>query len=366
MMRRLLWLLAGVLLLSLAPAARANENAQGWCEVGAQPVVTSGLNSTNTVQQSFPQCTVTVFVHGGGLATIYSDNNGTPTPLANPFTATTDGQWLFYAGDGRYDVQLSGTGFPFPVTYSDILLCDPANHGACGGGGGGGVSGSGTPNIITKWATTTSLTNSSGFDDGVNVVQWPNGLSIMARPLTELWPNASGGTIASTLVEIVAGQAVSTTNATDPNQVYGIAFQGAGTSGNVQVATLGQTPCIFDGQTTQGDQVTMSTTVAPDCHDTGSPDLTVGVPSFGKVVSNNTGTGTIGTVDLQLPGLQAFAGGGGTIVQNLCPYGVTTISASYTVQPSDACHMITITGTRGGADADPPAAGHLRHDLLRR
>jgi hypothetical protein len=106
-----------------APAARANANIQGWCESGNIQTLTSALPSTNVVQGSFPQCTVTVYAHGGGLATIYADNVG--TPLSNPFTATTTGRWLFYVSTGRYDVQLSGAGFPSVVTYSDIVAFDP-------------------------------------------------------------------------------------------------------------------------------------------------------------------------------------------------------------------------------------------------
>lgn len=130
MIRRLLLLLP--FLLFLAPAAHAtNEAAHGWCELGGQPVVFAGFNSTTTVQASYPSCTVTVSVHGGGLATIYSDASN--TPLANPFTAQTNGQWTFYAADGRYDVTMTGGGLPSTVTYSDILL------NSSGGGGGGGT-----------------------------------------------------------------------------------------------------------------------------------------------------------------------------------------------------------------------------------
>lgn len=123
-MKRILLLLS--ILLGFPLLAAANQNAQGWCEVGATPVVTSGLTSQTLVQASYPACTVTVFIHGGGLAEIFSDNSG--TPLANPFTATSNGRWLFYAANGRYDIQLSGAGFPIPVTYSDVSLADPANQ----------------------------------------------------------------------------------------------------------------------------------------------------------------------------------------------------------------------------------------------
>lgn len=136
-MKRLLILL--FLLLGSGGVASARDSVKGWCEEGNRPVVTSGLNSTTRVQASHPSCTVTVYVHGGGLATIYADNNG--TPLANPFTAQSGGRWQAYSNDGRYDITLSGAGFSQTVTYSDIILCDPFVAGAvCSGGGGGGSS----------------------------------------------------------------------------------------------------------------------------------------------------------------------------------------------------------------------------------
>jgi len=122
-------LVGGVLLL-LPLFAQANEAWRGFCEVGNQSVVTSGISSATKVQRSYPQCTVTIFVHGGGLATIYSDNN--LTPLANPFQANLDGSFVWYAANGRYDQQISSANIAAPFTFLDILLCDPAALGACG------------------------------------------------------------------------------------------------------------------------------------------------------------------------------------------------------------------------------------------
>src|SRR3974390_1967422 len=118
-MRRLLWLLPLLLLLSARPASAQLANAQGWCESGATVVVTSGLQSTNQVQGSFPQCTVTVNIHGGGAATIYS--TGSSVPLSNPFTAQTTGRWIFYAANGEYDITMTGGGLTSPVVYSDVF-----------------------------------------------------------------------------------------------------------------------------------------------------------------------------------------------------------------------------------------------------
>jgi parallel beta-helix repeat protein len=113
------------LLILLSASAFANQSAQGYCAIGGQVVVTSGLNSATKTLQSYPTCTVSVFIHGGGLATIFSDNSN--TPLANPFTATSQGYWQWYAANGRYDVVISGSGITSPFTFSDIVLQDLAS-----------------------------------------------------------------------------------------------------------------------------------------------------------------------------------------------------------------------------------------------
>lgn len=102
---------------------------QGWCQQGAQPVVTSGLTSTTLVQRSAASCTVTVNIVGGGLATIFADNAG--TPLSNPFTAASNGQWIAYSDNGHYSVVTSGgtPALPSSVTYPDILLDDTSSTG---------------------------------------------------------------------------------------------------------------------------------------------------------------------------------------------------------------------------------------------
>ena len=56
------------------------------------------------------------------LATLYSDNIG--TPLANPFPSSATGYYQFYAADGRYDVTFSGGGIPAPFTIFDQQLLD--------------------------------------------------------------------------------------------------------------------------------------------------------------------------------------------------------------------------------------------------
>lgn len=78
----------------------------------------------NNVQDTFGNAvesvTVTIRTNPGGvLATIFSDNAG--SAKANPFTNDSDGEFFFYAADGRYDIELTG---PITETKSDIRLLD--------------------------------------------------------------------------------------------------------------------------------------------------------------------------------------------------------------------------------------------------
>lgn len=123
-MRKAFWIaLLAVVAFAWTPTARANERAYGFCTSGDQPIVVSGLSALPHALGSYASCTVTVYNSGTQtLATLYSDN--IDTPLGNPFTATSQGYWEFYAASGRYDVTVSGGGLPSPFTYSDILLND--------------------------------------------------------------------------------------------------------------------------------------------------------------------------------------------------------------------------------------------------
>src|ERR1043166_6276798 len=98
-----------LLLLAALPALAGRSNASGWCEQGNQTVAVPGSSPSPTkVMRSYPSCTVTVTISGGGAATLYADNSG--TPLANPFSANSYGQWTFFADTNHYVVQLSGAG----------------------------------------------------------------------------------------------------------------------------------------------------------------------------------------------------------------------------------------------------------------
>src|SRR5262245_43192768 len=101
------------------------QKVQGWVENGNITVAISGTSyvSSTKVQGSFPSGTVTVYDAGTlNLASIYSDDNTSPTVKANPFTADASGQWFFYAANGVYDVKFSGGGIVTPFTLGGIQL----------------------------------------------------------------------------------------------------------------------------------------------------------------------------------------------------------------------------------------------------
>ena len=123
-MRRLL--AAALLLAATALPAHGRERVSGWCEQGGNKTTTGGLTSTESVQQSFPSCTVTIYDVGTlNLASIFADDSG--TVKSNPFTATASGFWFFLADDARYDIRFSGGGIVTPFTIGDILLDDTKN-----------------------------------------------------------------------------------------------------------------------------------------------------------------------------------------------------------------------------------------------
>ena len=100
------------------------QRAQDFAEAGNVAVLTAGIGSTNLVQGNFPLATVTVYYTGTTiLAPLFSDTRNPPTPLANPFTADSNGHWFFYAANGRFDVALSSPTMA-SWTIGDLSLVD--------------------------------------------------------------------------------------------------------------------------------------------------------------------------------------------------------------------------------------------------
>lgn len=147
-----------LLLLSSTGLAQSLGRYNNWCEEGGQIVVLQGLNSVTNVQQSAPLCTVEVFLSGTNIhASLFADNSGSPTPLSNPFTASTTGQFGFYATPGVfYDVVTSNGSptLPNTVTYPYVIVSTP-------GTGTGTVTGFSSGNLSPLFTTSVATASST-------------------------------------------------------------------------------------------------------------------------------------------------------------------------------------------------------------
>jgi hypothetical protein len=109
--------------------------------------------------------------------------------------------------------------------------------------------------------------------------------------LTNLFANAvSTGTTVNKLVKLTGVGTVVIASAGDTGGVIGICTgntstgaSACGTSGSSEIAIQGTFSCVFDNGTTANDYVTISTSVAGDCHDAGSA-YPAGTQVLGRVL----------------------------------------------------------------------------------
>jgi hypothetical protein len=111
-------LLLFIFLVFLLPAI-ANQTVPGWCESESQSALSDGIGSTTPYHAHVTGC-----AHAERLEVIYAAH---ATSARNPFRVSSNGRWLPCAYDGKYDIHLSGDGFPIPLTR--VILSDPNTSG---------------------------------------------------------------------------------------------------------------------------------------------------------------------------------------------------------------------------------------------
>lgn len=154
---------------------------------------------------------------------------------------------------------------------------------------------------------------------------------------------ASTGTTVNKLAKLTGAPSTAIVTATtDTRGAIGVVVAGAGTTGSASIASIGQASCVFDGATTAGDYVQISSSTAGDCHDAGA-NYPVSGQVLGRVLSTNGGGGTY-TMTLTLgngsdtlqPGTPTIgsgacgAGSNGVITSGDNQAGLITIGASAT------------------------------------
>jgi hypothetical protein len=138
------------------------------------------------------------------------------------------------------------------------------------------------------------------------------GVSASANPFFSISNASSTGTTVNTLTKLTGAPSTAVITATsDTGGAIGITTAGAGSSGTATITTAGKISCIFDGATTAGDYVQISSTTAGNCHDTGSGSYPSTGQVLGRVLSTNGSGGTY-TLDLFPSEIKAASGGSGS------------------------------------------------------
>src|SRR6185436_6306252 len=113
------------------------------------------------------------------------------------------------------------------------------------------------------------------FSGGVNLV----GSAVS----TEVPNETTTGTTVNKLAKLTGDPSTAILTATtDTAGAFGVVVAGAGTSGNAQIARIGTASCDFDGATTAGDYVQISSTTAGACHAAGAAFPTAGGQLLGR------------------------------------------------------------------------------------
>lgn len=118
---------------------------------------------------TFPFYTSTTSFTGTVSGYLAFDSSGNILTTTSPATQwTTSGANIYY-NTGNVGINNSSPAYKLDVV-GDINITGAfrVNGVAIGTGGGGGISGAGTINYLTKWSSSTSVTNSIASDDGTN------------------------------------------------------------------------------------------------------------------------------------------------------------------------------------------------------
>lgn len=199
--------------------------------------------------------------------------------------SATDNQMVFGAPGNQ-------TTFDFPPPTGNITLHMPS-----------------TADTMVGRATTDTLTNKTLTSPAINTPT-VNSTAVINGPGTyfTIANSSSTGTTLNMLAKLTGAPSQAVIAATtDTQNIIGLCVSGCSTTGNATIQQSGSVSCVFDGATTAGDYISISSTTAGNCHDAGA-SLPNSGQVIGRVLSTNAGTGTY-TIDLFGPGTQAIPGG---------------------------------------------------------
>jgi len=267
----------------------------------------SGFYSTTAVPGTL---TLNMKHSGGVTSTVTVGTTGAITPILS----VTNGAWRLW---GDITCRTTGTGGTlivntiFEVAPSSLATLTPGNA---------SIVNTTTVTVDTTAAQTVDLTAIwSAASQTITMANFlmfspNNGPSSGGGGGTLTIANASStGTTVNTLTKLTGAPSTAVIAATtDTGGVIGITNSGAGTTGTATIAISGQSTCVFDGATTAGDYVQISSTTGGNCHDTGAATYPTSGQVVGRVLSTNGGGGTY-ALDLFPSEIKAASAGGGFI-----------------------------------------------------
>lgn len=317
-----------VTLLSIALASSAQVQVAPMTLIRAQFTTSTGV----------PVAAGCVNFFATGTSTpqaIYSDSTGT-FQLANPLTLDAAGEASVWMSNTAYDIVLN-TGVPNTACSvslgTQLWRENNKNPFAIINGGSNYIIASGTVDpgsptpgelayrsdipcfrgFTTIWdcfveltltqtlsnktlaspAMTGTVTGGATYSSPNLTTPSINGTTISGPPATYLVlsNDITTGTTTNTLTKMLGATAIISAT-TDTGGVVGITVSGAGKSGNATIQQNGSVSCVFDGSTTAGDYVQISSTVVGNCHDAGGAFPVNGAQIIGRAQLTAAGAGT--------------------------------------------------------------------------
>ena len=279
--------------------------------VGGSGNILIGKNVTTPASSTSNFLNIGDLIFGTGLS------NGTTVSTGSVgIGSTSPVNTLDVTGTGIH----IGSGVPSATTYQlynngGTLMWNGSSVG--GGGGGSGTVTSSTAGQVAYYQSTgttvigTSTLNIIGGQVGVGTATFTQQLTVNGNIdamgsyngyITEI-PNSSTATVANKLAKMYGANTVTIGTTGDTDGMIGVVVGGAGTTGSAQIAIAGQANCAFDSAPTAiGDWVTISSTAAGDCHDSGTKTRSgVSGQIIGQAM-NTTGSGGNYPVALSLNG----------------------------------------------------------------